>query len=47
MTLTKGQEHADRGQACCEERYREHALRQRSQRVNMLGVRLVAIVQPV
>jgi transposase len=39
--LTKGEEYTDQGQAYYEERYRERALRQLTQRANKLGMRLV------
>jgi transposase len=40
--LTKGEEYTDQGQAHYEERWRERALRQLTQRANKLGMRLVA-----
>jgi transposase len=40
--LTKGEEYTDQGQAYYEERYRERAVRQLTQRANKLGMRLVA-----
>jgi transposase len=40
--LTKGEEYTDQGQAYDEERWRERALRQLTQRANKLGMRLLA-----
>jgi transposase len=39
--LTQGEEYTDQGQAYYEERWRERALRQLTQRANKLGMRLV------
>jgi transposase len=39
--LTKGEEYTDQGQTYYEERWRERALRQLTQRANKLGMRLV------
>ena len=44
--LTKGEEYTDRGQTYCEERYREHVLRQLPRRASKLGMKLVAEPQP-
>jgi len=44
--LTKGEEYTDQGRDCYEERYRERALRQLSQRAQKLGMQLLAAEQP-
>ena len=44
--LTKGEEYTDQRHAYYEERYRERVLRHLSQRVNKLGMQLVAVAQP-
>jgi hypothetical protein len=45
--LTKGEEYDGQGQAYYEDRYRERAPRQMSQRANKLGMQLVSVAQPV
>jgi transposase len=45
--LTKGQEYTDQGQDYYEERYRERVLRALSQRAAKLGMKIVALEQPV
>ncbi len=45
--LTRGQEYTDQGQDYYEERYRERVLRALSQRAAKLGMKMVAIEQPV
>ncbi len=44
--LTKGEEYVDQGQDCYEERYRERVLRQLSQPVKKMGMKLIAAEQP-
>ena len=45
--LTKGEEYVDQGQDYYEERYRQRVLRQLSMRAEKLGMKMVAIEQPV
>ena len=47
LMLTKGQENTDQGQDYYEERYRERVLRALSQCAVKLGMRMVAIEQPL
>jgi hypothetical protein len=44
--LTKGEEYTDQGQDYYEERYRERVVRQLTQRVAKLGLRIVPAEQP-